>query len=152
MNKVYDCDRSTKLTDDNSPINNYLDYEFYCNSWYYRGKPKVNERDYVRLQPEPNNKHDPFAVAIYKGSRKVGYVPKHYSRETSKAINDGRDIRVEVSCGSDNYAPFFRVYDAAKPAPKKSDIPERNPIGCFFWLLLALIILGSAKALLTSAG
>lgn len=100
----------------------YIDYTFTCKSWWYHGKSSIKKGDILDLRMEPENKHDSTAVAITKNGRKIGYVPKGWSKEITEALKEGRNLNVTVVEESRyDYAPSLRIYDMAKPAPKKDD-------------------------------
>jgi hypothetical protein len=42
--------------------------------------------DYVVLRAETDNEHDPFAVAIYLGDRRIGYVPGRTGDNINKLV------------------------------------------------------------------
>lgn len=107
----------------------YLYYEFICDSWYHRGKPTVTTADYLELKMEPKNRCDKYAVAIYHMGRKVGYVPRSRSEETTEAIKSGKRIRVVCTSGSDMGTPVMRVYDSDNPnlVSSSSKIADSNP-------------------------
>jgi len=50
---------------------------------------KVCINDVLQLMPEPNNVHDPKAIAIYKGGIQIGYVPR----------KDNQSIHAHVMAG-----------------------------------------------------
>ncbi|MBL3625873.1 HipA domain-containing protein [Bacillus sp. RHF6] len=50
----------------------------------------ININDQVKLKSEPENQYDKNAVAVLtKEGKRIGYVPKYYSKEFSKFLNDG---------------------------------------------------------------
>ena len=100
----------------------YLDYTFICKSWWYHGKRKIKTTDLLDLRMEPENKYDSTAVEITKNGRKIGYVPREYSRPTTEALRNGKRLRVSVideSC-SDS-APLLRVFDLEAPQQQRDD-------------------------------
>jgi hypothetical protein len=50
---------------------------------------KVSINDELVLKPEPDNQFDPHAIAVYKDTLKVGYVPR----------KDNKDIYAYVMAG-----------------------------------------------------
>ena len=98
-------------------MSHLLDYTFICKSWWFHGKRKLRKTDYLRLRLEPENKHDITAVAITKDGRKVGYVPREWSRETTDAIKSGRTLHVlvvEESNAARDEEPVIRICDSEK--------------------------------------
>ena len=48
-------------------------------------------------EPEYNNKHDPFAVAVRKNGLIVGHVPREFARDFRREIDKGKTITVTVT-------------------------------------------------------
>jgi hypothetical protein len=48
------------------------------------------------LTREPQNQYDRYAVAIYKEAKKVGYIPKIYSRIIASMLDNGEKIYTRV--------------------------------------------------------
>ena len=48
------------------------------------------------LKAEPENRHDPNAVAIYYQKAKLGYVPREKNNEISKFLNIGYSDLFEI--------------------------------------------------------
>ena len=46
------------------------------------------------MQKEPNNPHDPYAIAIYKENEKIGYIPRAINQELYDKV-DELEIMVE---------------------------------------------------------
>lgn len=72
---------------------------------YHEGAVKAGRftpGTHVRLQREPNNKHDPNAIAVYaeNARRKSGYVPRGTAKRLAKLIDEGADL-VAVSVRGD---------------------------------------------------
>jgi len=53
------------------------------------GELKIGEK--VELRHEPDNPHDPYAVAIYYGETKIGYVPADKNSELFMFLYYGHD-------------------------------------------------------------
>ncbi|HHH20697.1 MAG TPA: hypothetical protein ENK87_02105 [Nitratifractor sp.] len=53
------------------------------------GKPLI-------LTREPQNQYDTYAIAIYKEAKKVGYIPKTYSRIIASMLDNGEKIYTKV--------------------------------------------------------
>jgi hypothetical protein len=54
--------------------------------------PELKIGTVLRLVREDANKFDPYAVAIYYGEYKLGFVPKEHNHELSKFVELGHDI------------------------------------------------------------
>lgn len=65
-------------------------------SWPYHDKPHLDEGDELEVVPEPENEHDSEAVALYKGTRKVGYVPQELTWKVHRAIDAGSSVEATV--------------------------------------------------------
>ena len=56
----------------------------------------IEEGNHLTLEPEPTNKFDPNAVAIYlesdEGKVMLGYVPKKFSSEVSAKLEVGKKL------------------------------------------------------------
>ena len=59
----------------------------------------------LQLKREPDNTYDKYAIAIYRASKKVGYIPKDNARILSSLLDNGVILRAEV-----------RYFDKEKPA------------------------------------
>ncbi|MCH4053688.1 MAG: HIRAN domain-containing protein [Atopobiaceae bacterium] len=84
-------------------IRHYL----YVKSYFYYDMPKLKEGDLLKLVPDSNNEYDPEAVAIYKGRKKVGYVPEVFVESIAHALQAGRRLAaiVDEPYNSDNDCP-----------------------------------------------
>lgn len=74
----------------------------------------ITEGDNLMLAPEPTNKFDPNAVAIYfdNGSKQamIGYVPKKLSSEVSAMIEVGKDIECVLTKFNKTATPW-EIFD-----------------------------------------
>lgn len=52
----------------------------YAGEKAFRKLLKLRNGDKILLKAEPNNEHDPNAVAAYAGDTRIGYVPKNVAR------------------------------------------------------------------------
>jgi hypothetical protein len=78
---------------------------------YYEGPkqlPSLAPGATFTLRPEPTNPHDAFAVEIFHGTAKLGYVPRHCNRHLSRMLLDG----VELECHADAVSPEAAPWDA----------------------------------------
>jgi hypothetical protein len=48
------------------------------------------------LKAEPSNPHDPFAVEIYRGKAKLGYVPRSDNEHISRLPQQGAELECRV--------------------------------------------------------
>lgn len=58
-------------------------------------KAQVNRGDRLTLKPEPDNKHDPLAIAILKDGIQIGYVPRTHNQQIHEAVTKRPD---DVGC------------------------------------------------------
>lgn len=65
-------------------------------SWPYHSKPHLDEGDELEVRPERENEYDEDAIALYKGSRKVGYIPKEITWKVHEAMKSGSAIEATV--------------------------------------------------------
>lgn len=67
----------------------------------------------LRLCREQENKFDPYAVAIYYGDTKLGYIPKSNNEEISTFLDMGHfdifDVRVQSVCPNEHPESQVRV-------------------------------------------
>ncbi|AYD39290.1 DNA-binding protein [Clostridium fermenticellae] len=57
----------------------------------------VHENDDLRLELEPANVHDKYAVKVMDNSILIGYIPRYYSKELSYLINSGFSYKCVIS-------------------------------------------------------
>lgn len=80
---------------------------------YYDG-PRVHESLYVgaelHLCAEPDNPHDPLAIAILLGDDKLGYVPRYCNRHLSQLLQDG----VALHCTVGQVNPLGPVWELVR--------------------------------------
>jgi hypothetical protein len=66
---------------------------------YYDG-PSVFSRlqsgDILTMKPEPSNPHDIFAVELFHGKTKLGYVPRSDNKHISRLLQNAVNLHVEV--------------------------------------------------------
>lgn len=65
-------------------------------SWPHHSKPHLEEGDELEVRPEPENEYDEDAIALYKGSSKVGYVPSEITWKVHEAMKSGSAIEATV--------------------------------------------------------
>jgi aromatic ring hydroxylase len=62
---------------------------------YYEGVMAFNKLKIgteLQLKPEPENRYDENAVAIYYGAHKLGFVPRHSNKHIAPFLHAGLDI------------------------------------------------------------
>ena len=65
---------------------------------------RIRDKAVLKLEAEPGNKHDPFAVKVFFEGTHIGYLPRHDSERVSKLLKRG--IRVEATV---SYRPAMRL-------------------------------------------
>lgn len=78
---------------------------------YYQGETVIhslNPGDRLILKAEPGNPHDPFAVEIFLGRTKLGYVPRTDNKHISRLLRD----KVEMICEVDEACPGSSPWNA----------------------------------------
>lgn len=66
---------------------------------YYSGPKilrKIKKGDRLTLVAEPKNPYDEFAVEIYFGKTKLGYVPRSDNRHISRLLGQGAEVLADV--------------------------------------------------------
>jgi hypothetical protein len=90
--------------------------------------------DPVQLQPEPKNKHDGNAVAVYsERGAQLGYLPAERAPWISKLIRQGREVRA-IFQAQTPFGAWVRVaFDGEQPTlPPDRTVPPIEPEGGWF--------------------
>jgi hypothetical protein len=89
----------------------------------YRGPEAVAELarlrpgDRLRLVREPENEHDPDAVAVYSGTMHIGYIPRGINRDVADRIMSADSVAAIVTAeaiiegGDVRFAPRIEIRD-----------------------------------------
>lgn len=124
-------------------------------SWWHHGCVALSSGDELEIRPEPENEYDENAIALYKGGRKVAYIPWEQTHLLHKAMEDGELVTVTVQMeGSEDLdvSPMITVQDSegrriAEEAQKEIDASlKRTAMGCLaafciaFCVIFALIL------------
>jgi len=77
----------------------------------------------LHLTHEPNNRFDPYAVAIYCGEAKLGYVPRSDNELISKFLNLGYTdlFETKISQVSPDTHPEKQIRVVVRIAQRKND-------------------------------
>lgn len=84
-------------------------------SQYYaldRLRQRIKVGDALELVREPDNPHDPNAVAVRWQGEQLGYLPRRENRSVARAIDDGLKVRASVSrlhLGAERIDPWQRL-------------------------------------------
>ena len=79
---------------------------------YYQGKTVINwlnPGDRLTLKAEPGNPHDSFAVEIFHGRTKLGYVPRSDNKHISRLLQAQAEVICEVDKGMPDSTPWSVV-------------------------------------------
>ena len=63
----------------------------------------------LTLRPQPANPHDPFAVEIFHGPAKLGYVPRYCNRHLSRMLQEAVPLVCQAVVVSPEAAPWDAV-------------------------------------------
>ncbi len=123
-----------------------LNESFEMTSWWHHGCVPLEYGDELGVVPEPENEYDPGAIALYKGVRKVGYVPANRVEAIHRARESGAVLTATVEVDGDEefgLSPVVLVQDdeARAPEPKKT-VSLGIPLGVALAVGLALLIGG----------
>lgn len=83
----------------------------------------------VELRPEPTNKADPYAVAVYSSRGvQVGYVPAERCARISALLGQGRQVTA-IYQGRDAFRGYMRIaYDGDRPVlPPAKTVEQAEP-------------------------
>lgn len=110
-----------------------LNESFELTSWRHHDCVPLEYGDELGIVPEPENEYDPDAIALYKGVRKVGYVPAHRTKVIHQARDSGAILTATVEVDGDeefgiNPVVLIQDSEARAPEPKKT-ISLGLPIG-----------------------
>ena len=80
---------------------------------YYEGAevlPTLQTGERLRLVPEPENPHDRFAVEIFRGDNKLGYVPRSDNKHISRLLRD----KIKLICRIEEVSPESSSWSALR--------------------------------------
>lgn len=81
-------------------------------SQYYRLNElqrNIQVGDPLELVREPENPHDPNAIAVRWRGQALGYLPRKENRAVAKAIDDGETVRATVEAITADANPWKRL-------------------------------------------
>lgn len=123
-----------------------LNESFEMTSWWHHGCVPLEYGDELGVVPEPENEYDPDAIALYKGVKKVGYVPAHMTKAIHNALESEALLTATVEVDGDEefgLSPFVLVQDDEARAPEpKETVSLGIPLGVALAVGLALLIGG----------
>lgn len=123
-----------------------LNESFELTSWRHHDCVPLEYGDELGIVPEPENEYDPDAIALYKGVKKVGYVPAHRTKVIHHARESGAILTATVTVDGDEelgISPVVLVQDSEARAPEpKESVSLGLPLGFALAIGLALGIGG----------
>lgn len=123
-----------------------LNESFELTSWRHHDCVPLEYGDELGIVPEPENEYDPDAIALYKGVRKVGYVPAHRTKVIHQARDSGAILTATVEVDGDEefgINPVVLIQDSEARAPEpKETVSLGLPIGLALAIGFALGIGG----------
>ena len=101
----------------------YLDSFHVAGFQYYNGAsvwPELRVGTILEIIPEPDNRHDEYALAILFNGQKIGFVPSQRNRMLAKLLNagyltDALELIVQKKDGSEHPEKQLRVGMFLKP-------------------------------------
>lgn len=70
---------------------------------------KIRDGDSVAIRPEPDNKYDPFAIALFWEGKKLGYVPRVSTALIHRFIKANLKVEGQVEHTVNSSNPNERV-------------------------------------------
>lgn len=61
----------------------------------------LHRNEVLMLKPEPTNKFDPLAIAVYKGDLHIGYVPRTHNKQIIEQVKAGKAQCFVETCWQD---------------------------------------------------
>lgn len=123
-----------------------LNESFELTSWRHYDCVPLEYGDELGIVPEPENEYDPDAIALYKGVRKVGYVPAHKTKVLHRARESGEVLTATVTVDGDEELginPVVLIQDSEARAPEpKETVSLGIPLGVALAIGFALGIGG----------
>ncbi len=89
-----------------------LDNFYIAGFQFYDGEYCLNKlikQDLLLLKNEPDNKYDPYAVEIFSGSTKLGYVPRLRNQSISRMLLAGMPLFSTVENIQQDVSPWEAI-------------------------------------------
>ena len=123
-----------------------LNESFEMTSWWHHGCVPLEYGDELGIVPEQENEYDHDAIALYKGVKKVGYVPAHLTKVIHHALESDALLTATVEVDGDEefgLSPVVLIQDSEARAPEpKEKVSLGLPLGVALAVGLALLIGG----------
>lgn len=79
---------------------------------YYRGiemEQMLKEDDCLILKREPQNPHDCYAIEVYNGSNKLGYLPREENKVIARIMDQGMAVKARIIKINPEEHPYRRI-------------------------------------------
>jgi hypothetical protein len=79
---------------------------------YYQGLKLgqvLKENDSLTLKREPQNMHDCYAIEVYNGSNKLGYLPREENKVIARMMDQGMTVKARIIKIKPEEHPYRRV-------------------------------------------
>lgn len=80
---------------------------------------RLKPTDLLTLKAEPQNEHDPNALAVYRNDIQIGYVPRAINQPLAQLLRTLKHTVTVSACGPD-YCQVQIEYEEPPPCPKPS--------------------------------
>ena len=90
----------------------YLDSLYIVGFQYYQGPEAekfFKENDLLVLQRQAKNPHDHFAVEVYYGNYKLGYLPRSENKLIARMMDQGVNVHAKIRSIDPDGHPYRRV-------------------------------------------
>lgn len=90
----------------------YLDSLYIAGFQYYKGtalEKGLKENDVLSLKRQAENQHDYFAVEVYSGEQKLGYLPRADNKIIARMMDQGVKMKAIIRKIEPEANPFRRV-------------------------------------------
>ena len=90
----------------------YLNSPYITGFQYYNGpelEKHLKENDELTLQRQPENPHDYFAVEVYSGNQKLGYLPRADNKIIARMLDQGVNMKAVIRKIEQEAHPYRRV-------------------------------------------
>lgn len=79
---------------------------------YYKGlelEPILRESEPLSLIREPHNRHDCYAVEVFRGDQKLGYLPRSENKIVARIMDQGMVVKAKITKIDPDAIPLRRV-------------------------------------------
>jgi len=90
----------------------YLDSLYIAGFQYYKGvevEKDLQENDMLYLKRQAENPHDHFAVEVYRGENKLGFLPRSDNKMIARMMDQGVKMKAIIRKIDPEAHPFRRV-------------------------------------------